>query len=322
MRLAMSGEGSQWRSSHGAVQSGSRTESAHVTVAAQGAALRPVRIPPAPSSVVLVLHGGSADSFGTARWSGLAVLRLLPVARAVAGGVPGAAVYRLKLAIKGWNGTGAAALRDAGWALDQLAARHPGLPIVIVGHSMGARIAVRCAEAGRAVGVVALTPWLPAGDPVDHLDHVPLVVIQASRDRICPEPATRPWLARAAAAGADIRKTVLAHAGHAMLLRFPTFHRLAAAGVVDILSGSACAETGSRPGIRRPGPLRPTVGAGFTGPTNRSSVGAATRRNCCWIRTPGRSAAASPSAPRSTDTTSMIRSCRVCWTRRRPCRRA
>ena len=208
-----------------------------MTVSDQGAALRPVHVPPAPSSVVLVLHGGSADSFGTARWSGLAVLRLLPVARAVAKGVPGAAVYRLKLAIKGWNGSGADALRDARWALDRLAAEHPGLPVVIVGHSMGARIAVRCAEAGRAVGVVALTPWLPAEDPVDHLDRVPLMVIQASRDRICPEPATRPWLARAAAAGAEIHKTVLPDTGHAMLLRFPTFHRLAAAGVVDILAG-------------------------------------------------------------------------------------
>lgn len=198
--------------------------------------MRSVHVPSAPGSVVLVLHGGSTDSFGAVRWSGLPVLRLLPVARAVAKGVPGAAVYRLKLAIKGWNGTGTDVLRDAGWALDQLAARHPGLPIVLVGHSMGARIAVRCAEAGRAVGVVALTPWLPAEDPVDHLADVPLVVIQASNDRICPEPATRPWLARAAAAGADIRKTVLSHTGHAMLYRFPTFHRLAAAGVARILS--------------------------------------------------------------------------------------
>ncbi len=210
-----------------------------MTVSAQGAALRPIRLPAAPNSVVLVLHGGSADSFATARWSGLAVLRLLPIARAVANGVPGAAVYRLKLAIKGWNGTGASARRDADWAIDRLAAQHPGLPVVIVGHSMGARIAVRCAEADRAVGVVALTPWLPPEDPVDHLAGVPIVVIQASRDRICPEPATRAWLSRAATAGADIRKTILPHTGHAMIYRFPTFHRLAVAGVAMILAGVA-----------------------------------------------------------------------------------
>ena len=40
--------------------------------------------PQAPTAVVLVLHGGQDASQRPARWHNLAVLRMVPVARAIA----------------------------------------------------------------------------------------------------------------------------------------------------------------------------------------------------------------------------------------------
>ena len=108
-----------------------------------------------------------------------AVLRLIPVARAVARGNPRAAVYRLRFSVRGWNGTGSDVLADGRWALGAIAERHPGLPVVIVGHSLGGRVALLLASTPPAVGAVLLAPWAEPGDPVDQLrGGVPVVVIQ------------------------------------------------------------------------------------------------------------------------------------------------
>jgi len=98
--------------------------------------------PAAPTSAVLVLHGGSANSTMDVSRFAPAVLRLIPVAWAIAAHVPNAAVYRLKFSVRGWNGDGAAVLGDARWAIDEIARAHTGVPIVVVGHSLGGRVAM------------------------------------------------------------------------------------------------------------------------------------------------------------------------------------
>lgn len=180
---------------------------------------------------MLVLHGGSADSTGAVgRWS-LAALRLVPVARAVARSVPGSAVYRLRNSVRGWNGDGAAVLGDARWAIDRITQAHPGEPVVVVGHSLGGRVAVHlAAESGRdggpVVGAVGLAPWLKPDDPVSGLRDVPIAVVQGTRDRMIPTPSTEPWLTRAGAAGALIRRSVVDGGEHAMLRHYRQWHRL------------------------------------------------------------------------------------------------
>ncbi len=198
---------------------------------------------------VLVIHGGSADSFAPTHWRDLAVLRLRPVARAVGRAVPDAAVYRLRLSTKGWNGRGEAALRDARWAMATMREREPGKPIVLVGHSLGARVALRIGGDDDVAGVVALTPWIPSDDPAAQLAGVPVVVIQAGRDRVIPEPTTRPWLSRAEKAGARLNRQVLPWAGHTMLRRFWVWHRLAADGVRTVITESRAV---GRPPVTRP----------------------------------------------------------------------
>lgn len=187
-------------------------------------------------AVVLVLHGGSEDSETPTRWRNLAVLRLRPVARAIARHVPGAVVFRLRFSVRGWNGNGAAAVADARWALEKLRSRHPGLPVVLVGHSMGGRVAVYIGGDEDVAGLVLLAPWVPSGDPADQLAGVPVVLVQGGRDRSIPLATTEPWISRAEHAPASISRTVLPWAEHTMLLRFRVWHRLAAAGVRSVLA--------------------------------------------------------------------------------------
>ena len=208
------------------------------------AVLRATSVPERPTAAVLVLHGGSADSeMRVARFS-LAVLRLIPVARAVARRNREVAVYRLRFSVRGWNRAGAGVLSDARWALAEIAERHPGLPVVLLGHSLGGRVALYLAATPPAVGAVLLAPWADPHDPVEQLrGGVPLAVVQGSRDRIVPEASTRAWLARAAAAGAVVDSTVIANGGHSMIRFVRRWHRLAADGVRTVLRGVPAADS-------------------------------------------------------------------------------
>ena len=55
--------------------------------------------------------------------------------------------------VRGWNGAQRSPVADVEQALDELAARFPGVPIALVGHSMGGRAAMYAAghEGVRAV---------------------------------------------------------------------------------------------------------------------------------------------------------------------------
>lgn len=210
-----------------------------------GARLLPVAAPHSPNVAVLVFHGGAAKSTKRVSAFSPAAFRLIPVAWAIAANDKHAAVYRLRFSVRGWNGDGADVLRDARWALDQIAAQHPGLPIVVVGHSLGGRVAMHLAgmrvgqdRSSRVVGAVGLAPWVGPGDPVSLLDGIPLFVIQGTKDRIVPERSTRPWLAAAVAAGAQVESTIIDGAGHAMLRYFRRWHQLTADGVASVLAAA------------------------------------------------------------------------------------
>ena len=208
------------------------------------ARLYPVTTRPAPTSCVLVLHGGHTVSTHAVRSLDPAVLRLRPVAASVGRHNQESAVYRLEFATRGWNGAGVTALRDARWALAELRSRHPELPIVLVGHSMGARVALRLGGDPSVAGVVALTPWAPPGDPVSQLSGRPVVVVQGAADRICPVLETEPFMAKAISAGAQLERTILPRLGHTMLGRFWLWHRLTWQGVRRILHQAGPARAG------------------------------------------------------------------------------
>jgi pimeloyl-ACP methyl ester carboxylesterase len=101
------------------------------------------------------------------------------------------------------------------------------LPVVLLGHSMGARTAVHVADDDRVRGVVALAPWFPAQEPVRALAGRSLVAAHGTRDKITSARATRAYVDRARAAGADTSFVDMGPVGHYMLRRVAAWNDLA-----------------------------------------------------------------------------------------------
>jgi dienelactone hydrolase len=127
------------------------------------------------------------------------------------------AVWRLGYRLRGWNAPTLDPVLDARWALAEVQRRHPGARVILVGHSMGGRAVLRCADDPSVIGVCALAPWVEPGEPVDHLAGLSVVIAHGDRDRITDPRQSAIFAERAAAAGARIRFQVMRADGHAML---------------------------------------------------------------------------------------------------------
>jgi dienelactone hydrolase len=184
-----------------------------------------------------VLSGGKADSYDPAVPSNLAAVRMRPFARALhrRGRTKGVAVSMLAYRYRGWNGTAESPLVDARWALAELRDRHGELPVVLIGHSMGGRVALRAAGEPGVVGVVALAPWLTASDPVAQLEGKSALIAHGNLDFVTSPRASRRFAVRAQAAGANITYRLVQGDTHAMLMRPRLWHRLATRAVFDFL---------------------------------------------------------------------------------------
>jgi predicted esterase len=201
--------------------------------------------PAAPRGVVLMLHGGAERghrqvderslAYRRTRWMYTTISE-----RLVAGG---AVIALLRFTINGWNAGQAEVpppVDDTRSALTELRATYAGLPIVLLGHSMGARTAVRAADDPAVVGVVGLAPWLPADDPVESLVGRHLVAVHGSRDRITSPRATRRYVDRAAVVAASARFVDMPGLGHYMFRGLDRWNRVAVAetlGLLDTVAG-------------------------------------------------------------------------------------
>ncbi|MEO7260138.1 MAG: alpha/beta fold hydrolase [Jatrophihabitantaceae bacterium] len=187
-------------------------------------------------AVVLVLHGGRELSTDPVQARQLSVLRMIPFARRIARRSGGrVAVARLRYASRGWNAnsSGPAPVADAEWALRQLTERFPGLPIGLVGHSMGGRTALRVGGHPQVRGIVGLAPWLPAGEPVSQLAGRRVLLMHGSADRMTSPAGTAAFASRIEAAGAAVSLVSVDGEGHAMLRRAQLWHELAAQFVLS-----------------------------------------------------------------------------------------
>ncbi|MFF9392445.1 dienelactone hydrolase family protein [Streptomyces griseoluteus] len=191
--------------------------------------------PRSPKAAVLTLHGGRAEDVSASRPWHLAALRMRPVLRAVATGLPsdGIVLGEVRYRHRGWNG--GAAAHDVLRALGELREKFGPLPVVLVGHSMGGRAALHVAAHPAVRGVLALAPWLPAAEPAAHLRGRRLVVMHGDADRITGADDSVNFVLRARTAGAHAGMIMITGAEHAMLRRLPTWHRLATEIVADLL---------------------------------------------------------------------------------------
>nr|WP_063779354.1 alpha/beta fold hydrolase [Kibdelosporangium sp. MJ126-NF4]CEL20483.1 hypothetical protein [Kibdelosporangium sp. MJ126-NF4]CTQ97707.1 hypothetical protein [Kibdelosporangium sp. MJ126-NF4] len=151
---------------------------------------------PDPRVVALLLHGGREHGPGPMPRFGLAYLRMVPFARDLAR-IDGVAVFQLRNRLRGWNEPRLDAVRDARWALDEIGNRFPGVPVVVIGHSMGGRVAFRVADGPAVTAVCALAPWCEPSDPVQQLAGRAVVIGHGRLDRVTDPRKTRDYARRA-----------------------------------------------------------------------------------------------------------------------------
>ena len=183
----------------------------------------------ATAGVVLVAHGGQASS--TAPTSALqpAVLRMIPVAVAIRQALRGsdAVVQRPRFRIRGWNGAQASPVGDLNEALDAVAAGFGPVPVVLVGHSMGARAAVRTAGHPAVSAVAGLAPWLPPGEPAAQLAGRRVLLAHGSADSITTPAETWAFLEQARAV-TEVTAVEVRGGDHPTLRRARLWHAIAA----------------------------------------------------------------------------------------------
>jgi predicted esterase len=187
------------------------------------------RVPADPEGAVLVLHGGGSRRGMMVSPAQLSVLRMVPIAhRAARAGRGRLAVFRLLNSVRGWD-TKHTPVRDAAWALDQIAERlGRRLPTALIGHSLGGRAALMTLGAPEVRAAVALAPWVVPGDrPAPTDERRRLLVIHGTRDRIA-NPRRSLAVARSLEPEAEVTYVSVEGGSHAMLRHHALFDGLAA----------------------------------------------------------------------------------------------
>ncbi|WP_369208132.1 alpha/beta fold hydrolase [Streptomyces sp. PU-14G] len=197
------------------------------------------RAPARPEAAVLLLHGGRADGLEAPPPLDLPALRMRPFATALLRATRSHPVLvgRVRYRRRGWNGEREDAVRDARRALAQLRRLAGPVPVVLVGHSMGGRAALRLGGLREVRAVVALAPWCPEGEPVAHLTGRRVTVLHDENDRVTRAAGSWDLVRRAQEAGARTVAVPMPRGGHTMLRGARRWHRLATAAVLDALGG-------------------------------------------------------------------------------------
>jgi pimeloyl-ACP methyl ester carboxylesterase len=197
-------------------------------------------------AVVLLLPGGTDHSFLPVRAFDPGVVRVFPFGRSVVRAGGGRiSLASLRYAVRGWNGEQESPLSDARWALDRIRERFGDVPIGLVGHSMGGRVALRVADhlgvhngGTRVAGVrsvVALAPWLPKGEPVAGFEDQALLLAHGTADRTTDPGQTFELAEKLTAEGVDVELVRFPGAHHAMMFPARPWHDLVAKFMVRTL---------------------------------------------------------------------------------------
>jgi len=191
-------------------------------------------------AVVLLLHGGMENHFSRARAFDPAVLRLIPFGRSVGRAGGGRiALASLRYAVRGWNGERESPLSDARWALDRIGERFGSVPVGLVGHSMGGRVALRVADHGRVRSVAALAPWLPRGEPIPALDDRTVLLAHGTADRTTDPQATSELAVKLREEGVEVEQHEFIGGRHSMLFPAKPWHDVVAEFMVRTLLAPA-----------------------------------------------------------------------------------
>ncbi|KGN37202.1 alpha/beta hydrolase [Knoellia subterranea] len=183
-------------------------------------------MPASPEGVALVIHGGGEKGYGPMPWWEGPVLRMWPFARAIERAAGDRlAVVRLKNRYHGWNGDEQTPLVDARWALERIRSRYAGLPLALIGHSMGGRVVTHLAGEPGVRAIAALAPWVEPGDPRPGRPGLDVLLMHGLLDRTTDPRRTQVLGEELRARGADVTWRPVEGEGHAMLRHAATWHR-------------------------------------------------------------------------------------------------
>ncbi len=175
-----------------------------------------------PRGLVLMLHGGAETNLDPVDRRSLPWVR----SRLMMGQLrrsfhaAGLDVWLLRYRVVGWNHGHAehpSPVQDARWALGEVRAAHGSLPVVLLGHSMGARTAATVADDRSVHGVVGVAPWFPPGHPVTPLSGKHLVAAHGRADRTTNFGATKQFVRRADTVAASTEFVDMGELDHYML---------------------------------------------------------------------------------------------------------
>ncbi|MBM7366283.1 alpha/beta hydrolase [Gordonia hydrophobica] len=204
------------------------------------ALLAPIRSATAPDLVVLVLPGGT--DFSYRRFSPLqgSALRMYPFTASIQARFgTRVRVKQAQYRVYGWNGGQASPMPHARAALEALADEHPGVPIAVIGHSMGGRIAAQLGDDERVTDVLALAPWWQFADWRQIHDGVRVRAVHGDADTVTRAPRTAKGIAELVARGVDADYLAIPGGGHPMLDHVGVWQGSALRFVADALERSA-----------------------------------------------------------------------------------
>jgi pimeloyl-ACP methyl ester carboxylesterase len=176
--------------------------------------------------IVLLAHGGRKQDEGQPGLLAPAALRMWPFALDLhrVGRSRGLLTCLLGYRMAGYNQGDPVA--DVEAVVATLAEEHPGAPVCLVGHSMGARACLRAAGGEGVRAVAGLASWLPPGEPVAQLAGREVLLADALADRVVNPAACLAYAERAQPHASRLCRLELRGANHSLLRRAPDWHAL------------------------------------------------------------------------------------------------